>query len=477
MNHRDDPIVAIATPAGRGGIGVVRLSFGRWTGRPTVAAFVARLCAKPDDYRLVPRHATLVGLHSADGAVIDRGIALLFAGPQSYTGDDVVELQVHGGPVVLQMLVARCLAVADALVDEAEQDTVARMRIAAPGEFTERAFLNDKLDLAQAEAVADLIEASSEAAVRGAQASLSGAFSTAVHALVDRLIELRALVEATLDFPDEEIDFLEASAARGRLAAIRDDLAALGQQAARGARLREGLTVVLVGRPNVGKSSLLNALAEADVAIVTPIAGTTRDRVEQAIRLEGFALHVVDTAGIRAPDEGVDAVELIGIERTWDAVARAEVVLHLVDATTSAVAHADDAAIVARVPSHATRLTVVNKIDLVDGAVVTDAPDHIRLSAKTGEGVDRLRTALLEIAGWRPGAETGFLARERHLAALRAADAALATAAAHADQGDRHLDLFAEELRLAQDALAGITGAFGADDLLGEIFGRFCIGK
>jgi len=475
IRHRDDPIIAIATPAGRGGIGVVRIAFGCWSGEPVVAAYVETLCDRAS--ALVPRHATLVGIHAADGALIDRGIALLFAAPHSYTGDDVLELQLHGGPVVLQMIVARCLAIADAM-----QQAV-RMRLAEPGEFTERAFLNDKLDLAQAEAVADLIEASSEAAVLGAQASLSGTFSLAVRALVDRTIALRALVEATLDFPDEEIDFLEASDARGRLAAIRDELDGLMTQAQRGAVLREGLTVVLIGRPNVGKSSLLNALAEADVAIVTPIAGTTRDRVETTIRVEGIAFHVVDTAGIREldGDDADHAVERLGIARTWDAIARAHVVLHLVDAAAIDEPDAEDAVIAARLPAHAARRTIVNKIDLgqetarVD--VGLDGTDRIFLSAKTGAGVDLLRDELLALAGWQPSAETGFIARERHLVALRAAAAHFDAAGTHAGAGDRELDLLAEELRRAQVELDRITGAFSADDLLGEIFGKFCIGK
>ena len=480
ISHRDDPIIAIATPAGRGGIGVIRIAFGLWSGQAPVARFVAALCGKPDDFRLEPRLATLVGIRDADGATIDRGIALLFAAPHSYTGDDVLELQLHGGPVVLQMIVARCLAAAGSM------DTPVAMRLAAPGEFTERAFLNDKLDLAQAEAVADLIEASSEAAVLGAQASLSGAFSHAVHALVAQLIELRALVEATLDFPEEEIDFLEQSDARGRLDRARDALSSLTDRAKRGALLREGMTVVLIGHPNVGKSSLLNALAEAEVAIVTPIAGTTRDRVEQVIRLEGIALHIVDTAGIRElDDDAVDPVERIGIARTWEAIAEAQVVLHLVDVQSLAAAdRPEDEAIARRLPTHAARRTIVNKIDLSgDPARVEPALDRddgvarIWLSARTGAGLDLLRHELLAIAGWQPSGETGFVARERHLVALRAAMGHLDAATTHADAGDRHLDLFAEELRLAQRELDRITGAFSADDLLGTIFGRFCIGK
>ncbi len=483
---RDDPIVAIATPAGRGGIGVVRLSLGRWSGLPDATRFVAALCGRTE--ALVPRHATMVAVRDDGGATIDRGLALWFAGPHSYTGEDVLELQLHGGPTMLRMVVARCLAVAHAMADDDANGVRARMRLARPGEFTERAFLHDKLDLAQAEAVADLIEAGSEAAVFGAQASLSGAFSHEVRALVERLVELRALVEATLDFPEEEIDFLEKTDAHGRLEAIDAALADLLERARQGVMLREGLTVVLIGRPNVGKSSLLNALARAEVAIVTPIAGTTRDRVEETIRLEGIALHVVDTAGIRALDDGdAHAVERIGIARTWDAIARAHVVLHLVDAGTLEDAeHPDDATIAERLPERVARRTIVNKIDLTgEPARVEPALDRlashgdarIYLSAKTGEGIDLLRHELLAIAGWQPEREAAFVARERHLEALREAARHLERAAAHAAQADRQLDLFAEELRLAQRALDAITGAFTPDDLLGEIFGRFCIGK
>ena len=469
----------------------MRLSFGAWTGQGPVTRFVAALCGRRE--ALVPRHATLVAIRAADGAVIDRGIALSFVAPHSYTAEDVVELQLHGGPVLLQMVVARCLAVAEETSDVSDEIHRPRMRLAEPGEFTERAFLNDKLDLAQAEAVADLIEASSEAAVLGAQASLSGAFSDEVHALVDGLTELRALVEATLDFPDEEIDFLEQSDARGRLERTTDALAALMDRARQGALLREGMTVVLVGRPNVGKSSLLNALAGSDVAIVTPIAGTTRDRIEQTIRLEGIVVHVIDTAGIRELDDAAgpgvesdhESVERLGIARTWEAMQRAHVVLHLVDVQSLTDAdRVEDEAIARRLPAHAARRTVVNKIDLSgDTARVEpalDRPDGVErlwLSAKTGAGIDLLRHELLAIAGWQPAAETGFIARERHLVALRAAAVHLTAAGTHADQGDRSLDLFAEELRLAQAELGRITGTVTADDLLGEIFGRFCIGK
>lgn len=304
------PIAAIATAPGRGGIGVVRVS------GPDVGAVMRAVCGRT----LQPRHATYLPFIDARGNVIDHGLALYFPAPNSYTGEEVLELQGHGGPVVMQMLLSRCL--------EAGKDI--GLRVAEPGEFTRRAFLNDKLDLAQAEAVADLIEASTEAAARSAARSMEGEFSKAIHALVEKVIHLRMLVEATLDFPEEEIDFLEASNARGQLTRIREDLAGVLKQARQGSLLREGLSVVLAGQPNVGKSSLLNALAGSDLAIVTPIAGTTRDRVRETIQIDGIPLHIIDTAGLR--DDAADEVERIGIERTWEAIRHADIVLHLIDA-------------------------------------------------------------------------------------------------------------------------------------------------
>ncbi|CAJ0820217.1 tRNA uridine-5-carboxymethylaminomethyl(34) synthesis GTPase MnmE [Ralstonia flaminis] len=460
---RTIPIAAIATAPGRGGIGVVRVS------GPDVRAVMQAVCGR----LLTPRQATYLPFLDADGGAIDRGIALWFPAPHSYTGEDVLELQGHGGPVVMQLLLQRCLVAGREI----------GLRVAEPGEFTRRAFLNDKLDLAQAEAVADLIEASTEAAARSAARSLDGAFSQAVHALVERVIHLRMLVEATLDFPEEEIDFLEASDARGQLAGIRTAVDGVLAQARQGALLREGLHVVLAGQPNVGKSSLLNALAGAELAIVTPIAGTTRDKVQQTIQIEGIPLNIVDTAGLR---ETEDEVERIGIERTWVAIARADVVLHLLDAADyrSNGLSAEDAAIDARIAEHVPAgvptLRVINKIDLTGVAVaghVDTEPPEVWLSARDGVGVELLRAALLEIAGWQGGGEGLYLARERHLAALRSAKEHLAFAAEHADQQAQSLDLFAEELRLAQEALNSITGAFSSDDLLGVIFSRFCIGK
>lgn len=457
MQNQASPICAIATAAGRGGIGVVRLSF---ASAKELLIIMTALCGKV----LKPRQATYLSFLNAEGSAIDRGIALYFEAPHSYTGEHVLELQGHGGPIVMQLLLARCLELGQAR----------GLRLAEPGEFTRRAFENDKLDLAQAEAVADLIEASTEAAARSAARSLEGAFSTAVHALVEKIIHLRMLVEATLDFPEEEIDFLQAADAQGQLRRIQGQLATLLDQAKQGALLREGLRVVLVGAPNVGKSSLLNALAGAELAIVTPIAGTTRDRVEQTIQIEGIPLHIIDTAGLR---ETQDEIEKIGIARTWDAVRKADVILHLqcaqegdtVDAELLQQLRAEG---VVSVPY----ITVFNKIDLMH-AMPRSTEDAVWLSAKQQQGIDLLRTRLLELAGWHSSGESLFLARERHVRALRAAQENLHQAQHHAAQNSQTLDLFAEELRLAQEQLNHITGEFTADDLLGEIFSRFCIGK
>ncbi|ORC46228.1 tRNA uridine-5-carboxymethylaminomethyl(34) synthesis GTPase MnmE [Burkholderia sp. A27] len=458
-----DPIIAIATAPGRGGIGVVRISFGR-AGEAAAEPLMLALTGQT----LAPRRASYAPFLDGTGNVLDRGIALYFPAPHSYTGEHVLELQGHGGPVVLQLVLQRCIDAGRAF----------GLRLAEPGEFTRRAFLNDKLDLAQAEAVADLIEASTEAAARSAGRSLDGAFSRDIHALVEEVITLRMLVEATLDFPEEEIDFLEAADARGKLARIRERLALVLSEARQGALLREGLSVVLAGQPNVGKSSLLNALAGAELAIVTPIAGTTRDKVAQTIQIEGIPLHVIDTAGLRDTE---DEVEKIGIARTWSEIERADVVLHLLDARTGMTA--EDETIAERFPRGVPVVRVLNKTDLTDLAPTVNALDpdlelsEVRLSAKQGDGVALLRGELLRIAGWQAGAESVYLARERHLIALRAAAEHLATAAAHADQNSQALDLFAEELRLAQDQLNSITGEFSSDDLLGVIFSRFCIGK
>ena len=467
LPRHHEPIVAVATASGRGAVGIVRIS------GTDLAALIEALLGRP----LLPRHATYLPFADASGAAIDHGLAIHFPAPHSYTGEDVLELQAHGGPVVLQLLLARCLEAAAQPSGHGGAVCLAGLRLAQPGEFTERAFLNDKLDLAQAEAVSDLIEASTEAAARSAGRSLSGAFSNEINALRDRLIELRMLVEATLDFPEEEIDFLEQANARGRLQAITDQVDAVLDRARQGALLREGISVVLAGQPNVGKSSLLNALAGAELAIVTPIAGTTRDKVSGTIQIEGVPVHVIDTAGLR---DSVDEVERIGVARSWSEIERADAVLFMHDLTRLGEAGYDsgEAQIETRLPAalrHADRLLhVYNK---ADAAPAPASPHGIVLSARTGEGIPALRAKLLELAGWHAQPEGLFIARTRHVQALRQTREHLARALAQAARADAALDLLAEELRLAHDALGEITGAFTSDDLLGEIFSRFCIGK
>ena len=442
-----DVIAAIATPAGRGGIGIVRLS------GPGLAEIARSLIG----HLPPPRLATHTLFLGGDAAAIDDGIALYFPAPASYTGEDVLELQGHGGPVVMQMLLRRCLDLG--------------ARAAAPGEFTRRAFLNDKLDLAQAEGVADLIEAATETAARSALRSLRGEFSAAINALVQQLIELRMLVEAMLDFPEEEIDSVDLQQAQRRLQQLSAALHSALARARQGSILRTGLQVVLAGRPNVGKSSLLNRLAGEDLAIVTPIAGTTRDAVRQSIQVEGVPINIIDTAGLRQTS---DEVETIGIERTWEAIARADLLLLVVAAGVGVTP--EDETMLARMPPSLRRLLLHNKCDLVDAAGrASPGPGEgsVRVSAKTGEGIAELKRELLAAAGWQPGNEDSLMARERHVAALRDAAACLDRSAQVLAQPE----LFAEELRLAQESLASITGKFSADDLLGEIFSRFCIGK
>ena len=445
-----DTIAAIATAPGRGGVGIVRIS----------GASLTRFALELTGRQPKPRHAGFVRFRGADGVEIDEGLLLYFPAPNSFTGEDVIELQGHGGPVVMRMLLARCIELG--------------ARMAQPGEFSRRAFLNGRMDLAQAEAVADLIEASTEAAARSAVRSLSGSFSERINTLRDEIIDLRMLVEATLDFPEEEIDFLVAAKAFERLAKVRDQLERIRQGARQGALLREGLHLVLVGAPNVGKSSLLNALTGEQRAIVTEIAGTTRDALRETIQIGGIPLHVVDTAGLRESD---DPVERIGMERTWAEVARADVILRLVDARTGEID--EDRIIDAALPDSVVRLRVVNKIDLIGtpaDRIETEAGVEIHLSARRGDGVELLREEILRIAGWYAEDDDVVLARERHLNAL-------ARASTHLDRATEWLDamdsfeLFAEELRLAQEALGEITGVFTPDDLLGVIFSRFCIGK
>jgi tRNA modification GTPase len=479
--ERQAPIVAVATASGRGAVGIVRIS------GQGLMPLARALCGRD----LQPRLATYGPFKDGHGEALDHGLALYFPGPHSYTGEDVLELQGHGGPVVMQLLLARCLAAAAELDDTTGLARLSGLRLAEPGEFTQRAFLNDKIDLAQAEAIADLIDASTEAAARSATRSLGGAFSKHIEALRDQLINLRMLVEATLDFPEEEIDFLEKANARGKLDALAAALEAVLGQARQGALLREGLQVVIAGQPNAGKSSLLNALAGAELAIVTPIAGTTRDKVSETIQIEGVPLHVIDTAGLRADHEASDEVERIGMARSWEAIGQADAVLFLHDLTRVAdgAYAAADAAIARRLPEGVKVVHVFNKLDAAAGATLASSVPQqaqhqqhpegpaLALSARTGEGLQALRQALLDIAGWQAAPEGVFIARQRHVQALREAREHLHAAQAHAALNDGALDLLAEELRLAHNALGRITGAFSADELLGEIFTRFCIGK
>jgi tRNA modification GTPase len=443
---KPENIVAIATAHGRGSIGVVRVSGG------DLAQFAASLTGRT----LEPRYATLCPFLDGEGEPIDEGIALYFPAPHSYTGEDVLEFQGHGGTAVMQLLLKRCL------------DLGARM--ARPGEFTERAYLNDKMDLAQAESVADLIDASTAQAARTAMRSLQGEFSRSIHHLVDQLIQLRMLVEAMLDFPEEEIDAMDTARRNSALQAIRGELNQILLQSQQGALLREGAHVVLVGQPNVGKSSLLNRLSGEDVALVSDIAGTTRDVIRQSLQISGIPLHVIDTAGLR---ESNDTVEKMGIDRTRSAAENADLILLLLDARHGMTAA--DKEIMSSLPQRIPRLIVYNKADLItDPGTVQPRRDDtpVFLSAKTGVGIDELRKRILAMVGWHN--EGGmFMARERHIQALNLAQQHLQLAAAVIQQSE----LFAEELRMAQESLSQITGEFKADDLLGEIFSRFCIGK
>lgn len=449
-------IAAIATANGRGGVGVIRIS-----GKDLLPLAQQITGGKTPK----PRTALYTDFLDAHGNPIDNGLLLYFAAPASFTGEDVIELQGHGGQVVLQMLLARCLELG--------------ARVAEAGEFTKRAFLNNKLDLAQAESVADLIDASSQSAARMALRSLKGAFSQQIHALVDELITLRMLVEATLDFPEEDIDFLEAADAKGKLRDLQNRLSNILANAQQGAILREGMNVVLVGAPNVGKSSLLNALAGDDVAIVTNIAGTTRDTVREQIILDGVPIHITDTAGLRQTD---DLVEQIGIQRSEKAVQNADVALVLIDPREGM--NETTREILFRLPENLKRIEIHNKIDLnqevaerldnLSGSLKSGADTLIKLSAKTGAGLDLLKAALLQQIGWQGESEGLFLARTRHIHALQVAQSELENAALC---GNHQIELLAEHLRLAQVACNEITGEFTADDLLGVIFSRFCIGK
>ena len=445
---KPDLIAAIATPPGRGGVGVIRVS-----------GSGAGLLATTITGRSLPaRHATYVRFNDSSGHALDQGLALFFPGPHSFTGEDVLELQGHGGPAVMRAVLARCVELG--------------ARLAQPGEFTQRAFLNGKLDLAQAEAVADLIDASSQEAARSALRSLSGEFSKRVRMVMDALIELRMRIEASIDFPEEEdVTLVEKEKVKSGLYAVLGALDAVGTAARQGALLREGVSVVLIGAPNVGKSSLMNALAGDDVAIVTEIAGTTRDAIHRDVPIEGITFHLIDTAGLRDTD---DAVERIGIARTWETIEQAAMALLLVDVQHGLGAR--ERAIRSRLPDGVAQLIVHNKIDLThEGprAAPSQLGTEVWLSAKTGQGIGLLKEQLLRLAGWQAAGENVFMGRARHLTAIERAGAHLRRAS---ELGDR-LELQAEELRLAQAALSEILGEYTSDDLLGEIFARFCVGK
>lgn len=442
-----DTIAAIATASGAGGIGVVRVSGAL---SKTIASEILGHCP-------APRHAAYLDFKQANGDLIDRGIAIFYPNPHSYTGEDVLELQAHGGTALMQILLARCISLG--------------ARQAEPGEFTRRAYLNDKMDLAQAEAVADVINAATVEAAKSAVRSLSGEFSQRINALLLKLIDLRMYVEACLDFPEEEIDFITQGRVGEKLAAIIAELNAVFVKAKQGSLLREGINVVLVGQPNVGKSSLMNQLAGEEVAIVTAIAGTTRDTIKNAIQINGVPLHVIDTAGLRETD---DEVEKFGIARTWASLETANIALLLVDAAHGITE--TEKSILERLPQEIRKIWVHNKIDVTQEAAQVEEKDqtiHIYISAKTGLGIDLLKAQLLKLAGYQNNSEGVFMARARHLQALTAVETHLNFAQSQINSAE----LVAEELRLAQESLSGITGEFTPDDLLGEIFSKFCIGK
>ena len=454
MMTRKLPIIAVATAPGKAGVGVIRIS------GKNLSAITSALFQK----NLSPRQANLLTLCDEGGQAIDQLIAIYFVGPASFTGEDVLELQCHGGPQLLELVMKRCLELGK---DEG-------LVIAEPGEFTLRAYLNNKIDLTQAEAIADLIDAQSEAAVRGAARSLQGAFSDDINNLIEEITQLRILVESTLDFPEEEIEFLENAQARQRLTAVKEKLQALRAGAKQGKILSDGIQLVLAGAPNVGKSSLLNRLAGEEVAIVTPIAGTTRDRVKESITIDGVPMHIIDTAGLR---ETTDVVEAKGIERSWDAIRLADLVIFLTDAHSASQQDDLKIQILRELPPKCAVLELVNKADLFEESSKKVSSDALLISAKTGEGIEGLKQKILELVGWAGPQEGAILARRRHLDCIERAAEHIEKSEEFAANGNNSLELFAEELSLAQRHLGEITGKLLPDDLLGKIFSQFCIGK
>lgn len=446
-SNKTDTIAAVATGTSAGGIGVVRIS------GPLSAAIAKKILGQCP----APRHATYLPFEDSQHNLIDQGIAIYYPSPNSYTGDDVLELQAHGGLAVLHLLLSQCLTLG--------------ARQAEPGEFTYRAFLNDKMDLAQAESVADLINATTKEAANSAARSLSGEFSTLINTLLAELISLRMFVEACLDFPEEEIDFITQGNVLEKLHKIIASVDSVFSKAKQGALLRDGIDVVLIGQPNVGKSSLLNALSGDELAIVTDIPGTTRDTIKTLIQIDGVPVNIIDTAGLR---ETEDTVEKFGIDRTWRATQSAHIALLLLDATHGI--GKEELSIIDALPEQIHKVWIHNKIDLSqDKSRVSKREEeiHIHLSAKTGEGLDILKSKLLDFVGYQTFEEGVFTARSRHLEALAQVDQHLSSAVNNINAAE----LVAEELKLAQNALASITGEFTPDDLLGEIFSNFCIGK
>jgi tRNA modification GTPase len=454
MMTRQLPIIAVASAPGKAGVGVVRIS------GKNLKAIIQALFQK----ELNPRQANLLTLRDSDGQTIDQLIAIYFSSPASFTGEDVLELQCHGGPQLLELVMKRCL----------ELGKNEGLVIAEPGEFSLRAYLNNKIDLAQAEAIADLIDAQSEAAVLGAARSLQGTFSDDINSLIEEITQLRILVESTLDFPEEEIEFLENAQARQRLLAVKTKLEILSSGAKQGKILRDGIQLVLVGAPNVGKSSLLNRLAGEEVAIVTPIAGTTRDRVKESIQIEGVPMHIIDTAGLRQTS---DEVEAKGIERTWDAIRLADLVIFLTAPNAEKEANDLRAQILEALPPKCPVLELINKSDLLVQDSISINNPALLISAKTGHGIDVLKQKILETVGWKGAQEGAIVARRRHLDCLERAAEHIKKSEQFAANGNNSLELFAEELFLAQNHLGQITGKMLPDDLLGKIFSQFCIGK